>query len=82
MVLFPYTALNEDELSLSEGQTVTIITKDVEDKVCCNLKFTAFWNLINPNIIIENRSKFYFHFCRVGGKVSWKEEWVCFRITL
>ena len=45
MVLFPYTALNEDELSLSEGQIVTIITKDVEDKVCCNLKFIAFWNL-------------------------------------
>ena len=33
LVLFPYTALNEDELTLTEGQTVTIISKDVEDKV-------------------------------------------------
>ena len=33
IVQFPYTALNEDELSLAEGQIVTIISKDVEDKV-------------------------------------------------
>ena len=33
VVLFPYTALNEDELSLAEGQIVSILTKDVEDKV-------------------------------------------------
>ena len=32
MVLFPYTAQNEDELSLEEGQLITIITKDCEDK--------------------------------------------------
>ena len=32
MVLFPYTAQNEDELSLQEGQLITIITKDCEDK--------------------------------------------------
>jgi len=32
MVLFPYTAQNEDELSLAEGQLITIITKDCEDK--------------------------------------------------
>ena len=55
MVLFPYTALNEDELSLSEGQIVTIITKDVEDKVCCNLKFTAFWNVH----IVRDKPKHY-----------------------
>ena len=33
VVLFPYTALNDDELSLAEGQIVSVITKDVEDKV-------------------------------------------------
>ena len=33
IVQFPYTALNEDELSLVEGQIVTIISKEVEDKV-------------------------------------------------
>ena len=33
IVQFPYTALNEDELSLAEGQIVTIISKEVEDKV-------------------------------------------------
>ena len=32
MVLFPYVAQNEDELSLAEGQLITIITKDCEDK--------------------------------------------------
>eukprot|EP00095_Tigriopus_kingsejongensis_P008936 maker-scaffold199_size265817-snap-gene-1.48 protein:Tk08936 transcript:maker-scaffold199_size265817-snap-gene-1.48-mRNA-1 annotation:"low quality protein: sh3 domain-containing kinase-binding protein 1" len=32
VVQFPYTALNEDELTLGEGQIITIITKDVEDK--------------------------------------------------
>ena len=32
MVLFPYMAQNEDELSLQEGQLITIITKDCEDK--------------------------------------------------
>ncbi len=32
MVLFPYTALNEDELSLSEGQVINIVSKEVEDK--------------------------------------------------
>jgi len=30
--LFPYTAQNEDELTLEEGQIITIITQDVEDK--------------------------------------------------
>ena len=33
IVQFPYTALNEDELSLAEGKIVTIISKEVEDKV-------------------------------------------------
>eukprot|EP00094_Tigriopus_californicus_P000168 TCALIF_00162-PC protein Name:"Similar to Sh3kbp1 SH3 domain-containing kinase-binding protein 1 (Rattus norvegicus)" AED:0.14 eAED:0.14 QI:397/0.8/0.72/1/0.8/0.90/11/104/1241 len=32
VVQFPYTALNEDELTLAEGQVVSIITKEVEDK--------------------------------------------------
>jgi len=32
LVLFPYTAQNEDELTLEEGQIVQIITKEVEDK--------------------------------------------------
>jgi hypothetical protein len=27
LVLFPYTAQNEDELSLEEGQLITIITR-------------------------------------------------------
>jgi len=31
-VLFPYTAVNDDELTLAEGQLVNIITKEVEDK--------------------------------------------------
>ncbi len=31
-MLFPYTALNEDELTLAEGQVITIISKEVEDK--------------------------------------------------
>ena len=30
--LFPYKALNDDELSLNEGQIVNIISKEVEDK--------------------------------------------------
>merc|ERR1719270_20200 len=32
LVLFPYTAQNEDELTLEEGQLITVITKDCEDK--------------------------------------------------
>jgi len=32
VVLFPYTAMNDDELSLLEGQIITIVTKEVEDK--------------------------------------------------
>ena len=32
LVLFPYTAQNDDELSLEEGQVITIITREVEDK--------------------------------------------------
>ena len=32
VVLFPYNAVNDDELSLKEGQTINIVTKDVEDK--------------------------------------------------
>ena len=31
-MLFPYTALNEDELTLVEGQVVSILSKEVEDK--------------------------------------------------
>ncbi len=31
-VIFPYSAVNEDELSLEEGQIINIVTKDVEDK--------------------------------------------------
>ena len=31
-VLFPYNAVNDDELTLEEGQIVTIVSKDVEDK--------------------------------------------------
>ena len=33
VVLFPYTAHHEDELTLAEGQIVSIITKVVKDKV-------------------------------------------------
>jgi len=32
LVLFPYTAQNEDELTLEEGQTIQIISREVEDK--------------------------------------------------
>merc|ERR1719323_2893270 len=32
LVLFPYTAQNEDELTLEEGQTILIISREVEDK--------------------------------------------------
>jgi hypothetical protein len=32
VVVFPYTAMNDDELTLKEGQTITIVTKEVEDK--------------------------------------------------
>ncbi|KAE8745574.1 hypothetical protein FOCC_FOCC007685 [Frankliniella occidentalis] len=31
-VLYPYEAANEDELNLKEGDIVTIVTKDVQDK--------------------------------------------------
>lgn len=31
-VLYPYEAANEDELTLKEGDIVTIVTKDVQDK--------------------------------------------------
>jgi hypothetical protein len=30
--LFPYTALTDDELSLAEGQIVSVVSKGVEDK--------------------------------------------------
>ena len=32
IVLFPYNAVNDDELTLEEGQIITIVSKDVEDK--------------------------------------------------
>ena len=32
VVLFPYTALNDDELSLAEGQIINVVSKEVEDK--------------------------------------------------
>ncbi len=32
LVLFPYTALNDDELSLAEGQVINIVAREVEDK--------------------------------------------------
>jgi len=32
VVLFPYTAQNDDELSLEEGQVILILSRDVEDK--------------------------------------------------
>lgn len=31
-VLYPYEAANEDELNLKEGDIVTIVSKDVQDK--------------------------------------------------
>lgn len=31
-VLFPYTAVNEDELTLAEGDIVTIVSKDAPDR--------------------------------------------------
>ena len=33
IVMFPYTAFNEDELTLEKGRTIKIITKDCEDEV-------------------------------------------------
>ncbi len=32
MVMFPYQAINDDELSLKEGQVITLVTREVEDK--------------------------------------------------
>ena len=32
IVLFPYNAVNDDELTLEEGQLINIVSKDVEDK--------------------------------------------------
>ena len=32
IVLFPYQAVNDDELSLDEGQVITIVSKEIEDK--------------------------------------------------
>ena len=32
VVVYPYQAINDDELSLAEGQVVTVVSKDVEDK--------------------------------------------------
>lgn len=31
-VLFPYTAVNEDELTLAEGEIVTIVSKEAPDR--------------------------------------------------
>ena len=33
IVMFPYSAINEDELTLEKGRTIKIITKDCEDEV-------------------------------------------------
>ena len=32
VVVYPYQAINDDELSLAEGQIVTVLSRDVEDK--------------------------------------------------
>ena len=32
IVLFPYNAVNDDELTLEEGQIVAVVSKEVEDK--------------------------------------------------
>ena len=32
VVVYPYQAINDDELSLAEGQIVTVVSRDVEDK--------------------------------------------------
>ena len=32
VVLFPYQAVNDDELSLQEGEIITIVSKEIEDK--------------------------------------------------
>lgn len=32
IVLFPYNAVNDDELSLEEGQIITVVSKEIEDK--------------------------------------------------
>ncbi|XP_035207360.1 SH3 domain-containing kinase-binding protein 1-like [Stegodyphus dumicola] len=32
VVMFPYKALNEDELTLKEGDIITVISKEIEDK--------------------------------------------------
>ena len=32
IVLFPYNAVNDDELTLEEGQIINVVSKDVEDK--------------------------------------------------
>lgn len=44
-VLFPYDAANEDELTLAEGDVITVISRDAADKVrtsCCIIKFYFF----------------------------------------
>lgn len=33
-VLFPYEAANEDELTLIEGEVITLLSRDAPDKVC------------------------------------------------
>jgi hypothetical protein len=32
VAIYPYQAINEDELSMGEGQIITLLSKDVEDK--------------------------------------------------
>lgn len=41
-VLFSYGAQNEDELTLNEGEIVTIISRDVADKVSINLNIKTY----------------------------------------
>ena len=32
MVVYPYQAINDDELNLAEGQVVNVVSREVEDK--------------------------------------------------
>ena len=77
LVLFPYTAQYEDELSLKEGQLITIITKDCEDEGWWKGEIDGKVGLFSDNfveIVSQNRSEEVKR--RISGELSASEYFI------
>jgi len=63
VALFPYEAVNSDELSLAEGDIVTILSREVEDKGWWKGELKGRIGVFPDNFVqIMNQDEVFFYY--------------------